>query len=148
MYYVYALGDYREVILIGLAGNIPRLVLYYFLIVAYEEVGAAIAFSLGFFSSLIAVVSLSKKRGYHLDLKNIGLLAAIPGLISLVLWATECAWIIGIPLIVGASYLLYARFRIISKNDLREMGEAFLSKEAMVALLPYIRPLLRVLYGE
>jgi len=68
--YAYALGRYQEVIFIGLAGNLPRIILYTLLIGRLAEAGAAISFSLGFLSSLIAVIPLAKKAGYNLNIKE------------------------------------------------------------------------------
>ena len=147
-YYAYALGKYRQVTLIGLAGNLPRMILYLLLIRELAEVGAATSFSLGFLFSLLAVIPLANRMNYRLNLKENAKILSIPLALYILAITLRLPPIIGITLILTLSYLSYTRLRILSKEDLRNLATALLSKEALAALSPYLRPILRILYGE
>ena len=147
-YYAYALGRYREVILIGLAGNIPRIILYILLIGKLAETGAAISFSLGFLSSLLAVIPLSKKTGYNLNIKETAKLLSIPLTPCIPILALKLHPLLGIILILTTSYIAYIRLKIISKKDLTDIATALLSRKTLTNLSSYLRPILKILYGE
>jgi O-antigen/teichoic acid export membrane protein len=147
-YYAYALGKYREVILIGLAGNLPRIILYLFLIGKFAETGTAISFSLGTFFSLLAVIPLARKTGYHLNLKESAKSLSIPLALCVLTSVLRLPPLLGITLILTSSYIIYARLRIISKKDLADFATALLSREALTTITPYLRPILKILYGE
>jgi O-antigen/teichoic acid export membrane protein len=147
-YYAYALGKYREVILIGLAGNLPRIILYLFLIGKFAETGTAISFSLGTFFSLLAVIPLARKTGYHLNLKESAKSLLIPLALCVLTSVLRLPPLLGITLILTSSYIIYARLRIISKKDLADLATALLSREALTTITPYLRPILKILYGE
>ena len=147
-YYAYALGRYQEVILIGLAGNIPRIVLYTLLIGKLAETGAAISFSIGFLSSLLAVIPLAKKTGYNLNIKEAAKSLSIPLTLSIPTLALKLHPLLGITLILAASYIAYMRLKIIYKKDLADLAAALLSRKALANLPPYLRPILKILYGE
>ena len=147
-YYAYALGRYREVILIGLAGNIPRIVLYTLLIGKLAETGAAISFSIGFLSSLLAVIPLAKKTGYNLNIKEAAKSLSIPLTLSIPTLALKLHPLLGITLILAASYIAYMRLKIIYKKDLADLAAALLSRKALANLPPYLRPILKILCGE
>ena len=147
-YYAYALGRYQEVILIGLAGNIPRIVLYTLLIGKLAETGAAISFSLGFLSSLLAVIPLAKKTGYNLNVKEAAKSLSIPLTLCILTLALKLHPLLGITLILPTSYIAYTRLKIISKKDLADLATALLSRKALTNLSPYLKPILKILYGE
>ncbi|MHA1617569.1 MAG: oligosaccharide flippase family protein, partial [Candidatus Njordarchaeales archaeon] len=137
-YYAYALGEYRQVTIIGLAGNLPRMILYLLLIRELAEVGAATSFSLGFLFSLLAVIPLAKQMNYRLNLKDTTKTLVIPLAFYILALILRLPPIVGIPLILTLPYLSYARLRILSKKDLRDLSTALLSKEALAALSPYL----------
>lgn len=147
-YYAYALGKYWEVILIGLAGNLPRIILYMLLVGQLAEIGAAISFSLGFVSSLIAIIPLARESGYNLNIEKSIKLLAIPLALCILTIALKLPALLGVMLILALSYVAYTRLRIISKEDLANLATALLSRKALTSLLPYLRPILKVLYGE
>ena len=115
-YYAYALGEYRQVTLIGLVGNLPRMILYLLLIRELAEVGAATSFSLGFLFSLLAVIPLAKRMNYRLNLKETVKISVIPLAFYMLALTLGLPPIIGIPLILILSYISYARPRILLKK--------------------------------
>jgi O-antigen/teichoic acid export membrane protein len=147
-YYAYALGKYREVILIGLAGNLPRIILYLFLIGKFAETGTTVSFSLGSLFSLLAIIPLARKTGYHLNLKEAAKSLSIPLALYMLTLFLKLPPLLGITLILASSYFIYARLRIISKKDLADLATALLSREALTTISPYLRPILKILYDE
>ena len=147
-YYAYALGKYGHVALIGLIENIPRVILYLVLIKEFSEIGAAVAFTVGFASSLAAVIPLAKRMSYNLDLKGVAKILAIPLIIYLLLLTLAVPPIVGAPLILAISYVTYARLRIVSIEDLQELARGLLSKKSLASITPYLRPILRIIHGE
>ncbi len=146
--YAYAAGRYGEVTAIGVAGNAARLALYLTLIQTLAEEGAAASFALGFIPSLLLVIHLSKKARYQLGLKDNLITLLIPLCAYLVILLLKLLPILGIPLILIPSYILYARLRIITREDLKELSTALISEKALAALSPFLRPILRILYGD
>jgi len=146
-YYAYALGNYKQVTLIGLAGNLPRIILYLLLIGQFAGEGAAASFSLGFLFSLIAAAPLARRAGYHLNLSENSKILATPFILYILVNLLQLPPITGIPLLLTASYITYTRLRIVSEKDLQDLFIALLSKKTLDALSPYLRPILKILYG-
>ncbi|MCX7796090.1 MAG: oligosaccharide flippase family protein [bacterium] len=147
IYYAYAIGNYRDVLIAGLAGTIPRLLLYPFMISLHEDVGAAITFSMGNITTLLMVVICAQRKNYGLQFKQYLKIIIIPIGISTMLMFFKIDWIIGL-VSLSTSYIIYGRLRIITKEDLREIGESLISKEILEKLYPYLRPLLLIIYGS
>jgi len=141
-YYAYAVGKYTEVTVIGLTGNVSRLILYLILIKNYSEIGAAVAFALGFVPSLLSVIFLSRRAAYKLDLVGSLKMLLIPFCPYLITLLLRLPPAFGIPFILILPYLLYARFNMITKKDLEDLSTAFLSKNTLVTLSPYLKPIL------
>lgn len=145
---IYAYGRYRDVTILGLAYNIPRLALYPILVSAWGDSGAALAYVSGFIVATIAVAAMSGKVGYRVNWKGSVLASAAPLAIASAVWLLRAPWYIGGPAILAISALFYARSGIVKKSDLKEISSAFVSKGRMEQFQPYVRYLLAVLYGE
>ncbi|MEM2260903.1 MAG: oligosaccharide flippase family protein [Ignisphaera sp.] len=144
-YYAYAIGNYSHVLAIGLAGTIPRLLLYPLLINLYGDIGAAVTFSLGNITTLLMVIILARKMNYNLQFKEYLKIIMIPSALSVLLKFFEAYWVIGL-MILSVSYFIYAKLRIITKEDLREIGESIASRQFLEKLYPYLRPILSLIY--
>ncbi|MCX8171431.1 MAG: oligosaccharide flippase family protein, partial [Candidatus Bathyarchaeota archaeon] len=77
-YYAYAIGKYKDVLTIGLAGTIPRLLLYPIMIGLHGDIGAAVTFSIGNATALIAVITCARKVGYNLHFREYLKVVIIP----------------------------------------------------------------------
>jgi len=147
IYYVYAVDRYRDVLTVGLAGTIPRLILYPLMINWYGELGAAIAFSTASPIQLLAVLVNASKINYKLHLRDHLKIIALPCVVSTLMVLLNVSWPIGFVTILLTSYILYARLNMITKDDLREVGEAVLSRKVLEKIYPHIRELLSLIYG-
>lgn len=147
VYYAYATERYRDVLIVGLAGAVPRLILYPFMINWYGEAGAAVAFSAASPIQLLAVIKNALKVNYKLYLKDYLKIVTIPGIISITLALTNLSWQISLLILLSTSYVIYARINMVTKEDLREVGEALFSRKTLEKIYPHIRQLLSVIYG-
>jgi O-antigen/teichoic acid export membrane protein len=147
VYYAYAIDRYRDVLIVGLAGAVPRLILYPFMIDWYGEVGAAVAFSTASPIQLLVVMRNALRTNYKLYLKDYLKIVIIPGIISITLALINLSWLISLLILLSTSYVIYARINMITKDDLREVGEALFSRKTLEKIYPHIRQLLSIIYG-
>ena len=147
VYYAYAIDRYRDVLIVGLAGAVPRLILYPFMIDWYGEVGAAVAFSAASPIQLLVVMRNALRTNYKLYLKDYLKIVIIPGIISITLALTNLSWPISLLILLSTSYVIYARINMVTKDDLREVGEALFSRKTLEKIYPHIRQLLSIIYG-
>jgi O-antigen/teichoic acid export membrane protein len=145
---IYAYGNYRYVTLLGLSLNIPRVVLYPFLVAMWGDNGAAVAYVSGFFFALAAVIVMSRRINYSIGWKPSLELILIPLAITSIVYIGNLHWILGTTIILGVTIVAYARLGLIRRADLAEISGAFISRERLDRDVPLLRYLLRVLYGE
>ncbi|MGC8936996.1 MAG: hypothetical protein ACP5KV_06535, partial [Candidatus Methanomethylicaceae archaeon] len=145
---VYAYGRYKLVTIIGIAGNIPRVLLYIPLVAAFGDVGVAAAYVAGYFASATAAVVMSGRVGYRLEARKNALLALVPLIPALPTGALGIHWAVGAIMVVAVSVLAYARLGLITREDLRELSEALLSKSQLRAVYPYTKHIMSILYRE
>ncbi|MDH7556182.1 MAG: oligosaccharide flippase family protein [Candidatus Methanosuratincola sp.] len=145
---IYAYGRYRDVTILGFAYNLPRILLYPFMVSAWGENGAAISYVLGFFVATAAVYFMAKPIGYSVGWKSALLVSSIPIAAAVPVGLLQFPWFIGGPLVLAISAISYARLGIVKKSDLAEISSAFISKGRVEQFQPYIRYVLEVLYGK
>jgi O-antigen/teichoic acid export membrane protein len=145
---VYAYGKYRYVTLLGLSMNIPRVVLYAFLVALWGENGVAFSFILGYFFALGAALLISKKIGFTMGWRSSVPLMAIPLIMAPILYIVNIHWVLGVLVMFGVSAVLYTRLGLITRADLAELASAFMSREQLDSLSPYTSYILQLLYGK
>ena len=146
--YIYAIGKYTHVALTGLATNISRLLLYALLIPTMEATGVATAYTLGIIIALAIILPSAHKTGYRFNWTQHAETIIIPGLLAAFISIINIHWLIGLPALLLLSLLAYARLNIISKMDLIEVSQAFMSKERLSKMYAYVRPIFKIMYGE
>lgn len=140
---VYAYGFYRMVLVIGLAQNIPRMLLYMLLVPRYSGLGAALSFTIGSCIGLFTSVYYAGVVGFKLDKRSIVIVVAVPSIIGLSSLVMGLEWFIGM-LLIGCSYPIYLRLRIISRSDLRDIAFAIMSREYVVKIYDRLRPFIDI----
>ncbi|RLE64957.1 MAG: hypothetical protein DRN53_00385 [Thermoprotei archaeon] len=133
---VYAYGYYILVLLIGLAANIPRVVLYYPLVMKYGGWGTALSSVTGSFIGLIMALVVARRIGFKLEWRLLGKILILPITTGTLLWLLRLDWWIGI-FILLANYLLYLKLRILTKSDIIE-----------IASVLKLEPLLKSVYDK
>jgi O-antigen/teichoic acid export membrane protein len=117
-YFVYGKGEHRAVLYLGLAGNIPSIVLYFILPPLLGINGAAIAWLIGSIIQMAASVHHGKRHHVlRLEYKKYFLVTVIPLLIGIFMSFLNIQFFIASIIIIIASYLVYVRFDILTDLD-------------------------------
>jgi len=145
---IYAYGKYRFVTTLGLATNIPRVLLYAPLVALWGDSGAAISYILGYAFALAAVWFMSRRIGYSVGWGASAAFAGIPVALSVVMMYAGLHWSIGTAIILAVSLFAYARLGLVTRADLGEIISAFLSRRRLDQVYPYAKYVLEVLYGR
>lgn len=140
----YAYGDYGSILKGGLITNIPRVALYFVLAPIYGGVGVALSVVVGTVTGTIYYYVKARSVGIYADAKGVALTLAVPYSLSILAFILRLNWIVGM-LLVGSSYILYMKAKIITKDDLREIGKALLGKERASLLYQRLKPILEPL---
>jgi len=139
---VYAYGNYRQVLAIGLGVNLPRIVLYFTLIPLYGASGAALSFTIGSVIGLIVSIVIAKKVGLKIFGKDLGIIFAIPTGLGYLLSYYEINFAVSITLILVISYFAYLRIGIIKRDDLDD-SISILPKKIAVPTLKILKKFVR-----
>jgi O-antigen/teichoic acid export membrane protein len=116
----YAYGNYRDVLLIGLATAIPRSVLYFVFVPSLGGVGAALSYTLGATFGFVVSIVISSRIGMAIHWKEIVLIAVISLMVALLLSNLKINYVIGIILSIILSYLPFLKLKIIDRDDVRD----------------------------
>ena len=117
---MYAYGKYRHVLLIGLAANIPRPLLYIILVPVLENIGAGLSYTLGSFVGFLIALAISHKVGLKMYWKNIFLIVVTPSLIGMFFKLINVNYIFGIACTIVISTLLFWYLKILNATDMKD----------------------------
>ena len=125
---VNAYGNYRQVLAIGVATNIPTAILYLIFIPIYDNsVGAAINYTFGSVIGFVVSIVIAKKIEMQIFWKDIAFILALPTGFGFLLSYFQVNYVIGISITLAISYLLLLRLHIITKIDIQDF----------LAIVPY-----------
>jgi O-antigen/teichoic acid export membrane protein len=116
----YAYGNYRHVLIIGIASTVPRLLLYFVFVPWFGGTGAALSYTLGAIFGFIASVVISKRIGLIIRWKEIVLMAAVPLMLALLFSSLNVHFVLGIMLSILISYVIYLKLMLIDRKDVRD----------------------------
>lgn len=120
-YFVYGIGDHKNVLYLGLAGNIPRIILY----IGLSGILGATGVALGFLTGSIIQYGLSRKvaGNYCLDLnqKEFVVLTAIPMIVGFLIWLFNLHYGISTLLIILFSFIIYTKFDLFGQKELKSL---------------------------
>jgi O-antigen/teichoic acid export membrane protein len=126
--YYYSQGKYRKVLLIGFLTSIPRTVIYFVLVPSYGGVGAALAFTIGTVIGAIASLLLVKKSDFTFSPRDIAVITVVPIAFAGLFTLLVTNYAVSIVLTIVISYIIYAKLRTLTKNDVRDLTHAAPSK--------------------
>jgi O-antigen/teichoic acid export membrane protein len=144
----YAYGNYRQVLSIGLARSLPRMILYLFLTPLYGGLGAAESFLVGSVTALIVAYVVAYRLKFKINWMEIALIILVPALLGILIYLTELFWILGLILILIISFFIYAKLRLITKDDLKQITKAFLPQKLVKIGIRRFSWVLKMLYGD
>ena len=128
---VYAYGNYRQVLVLGLASSIPRTLLYFLLVPSFGGMGAAISFLIGSIIGFVVSIIVSKKIGMMIHWKSLGLITAISFLPAPILAYFQINFIVGTISTIGISFIAFLKFRILTKSDIEDTVNVLPPRVAM-----------------
>jgi O-antigen/teichoic acid export membrane protein len=147
-YLVYASGSYRKVLGIGLALNVPQVLLYFVLVPVYGVFGAGLSFLFGSLVGLVAAAIVSRSVQFQVSSRKIVLAVLIPLLVGFPCLKLGLGWLIGGAVILLASVLSYGRLGIVERVDLAELARGFASEKTIARASSDLNWVLRIIYGK
>ena len=117
---VYSYGNYREVLMIGLAVSIPRTLLYFLLVPLYGGTGAALGYTVGSIIGCLVSFGISRKIGMHIFWKDLGIIFIMPTTLSFAFDYLQINFILGILTTVVLSYIILLKLRIVTRSDVQD----------------------------
>ncbi len=145
---VYAYGNYRQVLAIGLAGSIPSVLLYFILAPALGGLGASYAYLAGALTGMMVASILAHRIHMRIIWLDLAKAISIPLTVGVLAYTANLHWLIGGPIILLASVLGYAKLNLITKQDLRDLAEAILPKKLTESLYKNFAWILNFLYEK
>jgi O-antigen/teichoic acid export membrane protein len=118
---VYAYGNNRMVLILGLFTSIPRTLLYFVLVPVFGGNGAALVYLIGSIVGCMTSILIAKKSGLKLFWRQIIVLPIIP-LISVFFFKYfEINYILSLLGTISISYVLFLRLGILDSNTLKDI---------------------------
>lgn len=117
---VYSYSNYRQVLAVGLSSSLSRIVCYFVFVPIYGNTGAAISFTLGAIIGFAVSAVVTKKIGMLIFWKELALIFIIPTGISFALVYLQLNYILGIPVILVLSFIMFRTFQVLSRSDVQE----------------------------
>jgi O-antigen/teichoic acid export membrane protein len=117
---VYAYGNYRQVLALGLASSIPRTLLYFILVPAFGATGAATSYLVGSIIGCVFSTIVAKKIGMIIYWKDLGFIVIMAFLPPFIFNYLQLNYILGIFSTVAISVILFLKFKIITKPDIED----------------------------
>jgi O-antigen/teichoic acid export membrane protein len=142
---VYAYGNYRMVLYLGLASNIPRILLYFLLVPVFGGTGAAVSFLIGSIISFTLSTIVAKKIGMPIHWKMLVLITVLPLLPAFLFSYFQVNFIVGIIGTIVVSTICFLRFNILTKPDVEDSVNV-LPKKIAIPLAAMLNKVGRVLH--
>lgn len=120
---VYAYGKYLLVLMVNMAISVVRLILYYTLVPDYGGLGSAVAFTVGSYVGFLTTLHVIKSIKFNVEWGLLAKTVAIPLALSVTCFLLNTHWLISL-VVVASSYIAYLKFRIIRRDELKEIVKA------------------------
>lgn len=140
----YAYGDYGTIFWGGLFTNAPRVILYFLLTPPYGGTGVALSTISGTAIGTAYYYFKARKQNIYVERRTLALTLSVPYGLGVLSFLIHLHWAIAI-LLVGSSYLIYIKTKIITVEDLREISRALLGKERASLIYQRLKPILEPL---
>jgi O-antigen/teichoic acid export membrane protein len=117
---VYSYGNYRQVLLLGLASALPRTLLYFALAGPYGATGVAISYAAGTIIGFIVSISIAKKIKFRISWQHLSAVMAIPLGISFTFNYFNVYFIPAILATTVISYMVFMKLKILKRNEVED----------------------------
>lgn len=113
-------GNYRQVLIIGFATNIPSAISYFIFVPLFDNgIGAAVSYTLGSIIGFIVSIFISKHIEMQIFWREIAFILTLPLGFAFLLSYFHVNYLIGIPLTLALSYLLLLKLGVITRIDIQ-----------------------------
>jgi O-antigen/teichoic acid export membrane protein len=119
----YAYGNYKDVLLIGLATAIPRTIMYFVFVPWYGIFGAALSYTLGSIFGFFISILISRQIGMIIYWKDLALMTAIAVGFPFLLSSLEVNYVLGVALSISLSYIAFIKVRLLERVDVQDSLE-------------------------
>jgi O-antigen/teichoic acid export membrane protein len=117
---VYAYGNYRQVLILGLAASVPRSLLYFILVPSFGSEGAVISFLIGTLIGCAFSIIIAKRIEVIIRWKSLGFISAISFFPAFVFSLFQINYIVGITGTIVISLVLFLKFRVLTRYDVED----------------------------
>lgn len=125
-YYLYGLGYHKEVLILGLIGNIPRVMIYFFITFLFDSTFAALSYFIGSVTQSLFSFRLGNIKIQVLEIKKSIFIIFIPMTFAIPLWLLNLNFILSTVFIILGSVILYIRLDFFDKTDISKILYAML----------------------
>lgn len=146
-YLLYALGKYRNVLIIGLVENITKVVLYFILVPQYGVLGAVISFISGP-SLAVLVISVTQRTYYAISWRKVIMIIAVPLGTGFIAYFLKLDSITGVSAIISVSFYLYLKLSMVNIRELREIIYSILPGIVAKRIYPKVEDLVRAIHPK
>ncbi len=118
---VYAYGNYKQVLVIGLAATIPRVILYFVLVPIFGGIGAAMSYTSGSLIVLLISAIIARQIGMKIIWKEIIILFIVPTGLAAAFNFVGINYILGTLLVMIISYIMFLKLLILTRSDVQDV---------------------------
>jgi hypothetical protein len=137
-YFAYGEGYHRTVLILGLMGNIPRIVLYFLLSPFLGIDGAALSFLIGSVVQFAASIKFAKSYQISIDAHKYFALTLIPILVGIPVWIVSLNFIISSIIIILIAFTMYIRFQLVTSKEMQDVVFTVLPTNLADQIYPYL----------
>jgi len=146
---VYAYGNYFQVLKIGLAQNIPRIILYLTITPILGGLGTAIAYLTGSITGLTQATRIANHVGLKLNWGKIGKTLVTPLTLAMIfMLLPRSLWPIGALTIIALTLVVNIKQKTLTRKDIEEIIKAVAPKQAAEKIIEKIGSILSILTAE
>jgi O-antigen/teichoic acid export membrane protein len=115
-------GNYKQVLIVGLASNVPSALLYFILVPIFKDISAAaVSFTAGSVIGFIVSIVIARRIKMPLFWKDMILIFALPTGIAFFLSYIHINYIMGIVITLVTTYILLLRLHIMTAADIYDL---------------------------
>ena len=137
-YFIYGIGNIRTLLYLGLAGNIPRIVLYFIAIPLFGLDGAAYSYLVGSLAQSVLSIEVAKRQSLPIPYKSCIILTAVPLLMGVFIWISHIHPILSALIILFGSPLIYIRLGLFTDPEIRSLLYTSLPKTIAEKIYPLL----------
>ncbi len=118
---VYAYGNNKQVLIIGLVTSVPRTLLYFIFVPIFEGNGAALTYLVGSIIGSIVAVFIAWRIEFKISWLQVVLISLIPVLIALIFMLFEVNFILEICVALVITYVLLLKLGVIGIEEIEDI---------------------------